>query len=621
MLKEKLKHFFGYEDFRPLQEEIISDVLQRKDVFVLMPTGGGKSICYQLPALMNDGLTLVISPLISLMKDQVDALRQNGVAAAFLNSSLSLEQQQKIEMKVRRGELSLLYVAPERFSNQYFLEMLGEVKVSLIAIDEAHCISEWGHDFRPDYRQLSDVRDYFPRVPIIALTATATKRVLKDILLQLEMEEAGVYQASFNRHNLFYEVQQKVDGFEQVVEFLNLHPGESGIVYCFSRKRVEQVTERLAEKGFKVLPYHAGLSDKERQKNQEAFIRDDVDIVVATVAFGMGIDKPDVRFVIHHDLPSNLEKYYQETGRAGRDGLDSTCLLLFDYSDKAKIDYFINQRTSETEKKVARQQLKTMLNFAESYGCRREALLGYFGEEVAETNCGKCDNCTGVKRDTFDATVLAQKIISCVCRLDQRFGVTHVAAVLTGSKGKKVLDNGHTTLSTYGLIEDMSAKDVGGYIRELIQLDYLRLSEGDYPVVKLTAKSAEVLKGEAEVFLRKKVSEKKKSEKRKERSRQKRGKKKFAGVEFDRDLFETLRSLRKDLADKQDVPPYVVFSDASLIEFCIYYPNDRQNFLRMKGVGETKLERYGEVFMSAIDQHCENNSILREMVPVKRGEG
>jgi len=602
VIKETLKKYFGYSEFRPLQEQIVHDVFAEEDVFVLMPTGGGKSLCYQLPAILLKGLTVVISPLISLMKDQVDGLRQNGVKAAYLNSTLKAQEQRDVIEAMRVGKLSLVYVAPERLAAPGFLELLKELDISLFAIDEAHCISEWGHDFRPDYRMLSRLKDWFPETPLIALTATATGKVKKDIVEQLAMNEVRIYQASFDRENLHYDVQEKHDVYAQIVDFLSRHEGESGIIYCYSRKRVDSIASQLKSQGFKVLPYHAGLSDKKRKENQESFIRDNVEIIVATVAFGMGIDKPNVRFVVHADLPSNIERYYQETGRAGRDGLKSHCLLLFDYSDKAKIDFFINQRSSENEKKNARWQLRRMLDFAESYGCRRRDILSYFGETYQKDNCGTCDNCLNPQQDTVDATELAQKVLSCVYRLDQRFGITYVAGILAGSKLKKILANGHTTLSTYGVVDNLSAKEIGSYIRELMQLGYLKSSGGDYPVVQLGEKSRGVLTGEEKVFLKKRMFSKKRKTKE-ERRRKKRRPKAGEGINYDEGLFQVLRELRKELADKQEVPPYVVFSDASLVDFCVHYPRTAGDFLEMKGVGESKLERYGDVFMKKIGEY------------------
>lgn len=587
-----LKQYFGFDEFRYPQKEIITDVLNKKDVFVLMPTGGGKSLCYQLPALIQDGLTVVVSPLIALMKDQVDSLKQNGVKAEFFNSSLTSSEKDQVTQQLLNQKLSLLYVAPERLMQESFLEILQNLPVSLFAIDEAHCISQWGHDFRPEYRRLSKIKLLFPNVPVIGLTATATPRVREDILKQLHLIGASEYQASFNRTNLFYLIEAKTDTLEQCMEFLKKHPGESGIIYCHSRSNVENLTQRLQDKGVNALPYHAGLDDKTRKRNQERFIKEEEIVMVATVAFGMGIDKPNVRFVIHADLPSNLERYYQETGRAGRDGLNSECLLLFSPGDKEKIKFFINQKADIKEQEIASYQLRMMIQYAQGSKCRRIGLLDYFGEEY-EGQCQACDNCLSPK-ETFDGTVVAQKILSCVFRVGQRFGTKYVAEILTGKRSKPILQNHHETLSTFNIVKDFNLNQVKSFINELVGNGYLEQTDGKYPILKLNEKSRLVLKGIERIYLTKppvsSVITKSASS--------------YEAIPFNMTLFNILRELRRKLAVEQNLPPYIIFSDASLKEMATYYPRSREEFSQIKGVGNQKLIQYAEVFIREIDDYC-----------------
>jgi ATP-dependent DNA helicase RecQ len=596
-LHSTLQQYFGYTSFRPLQQEIISDILEKKDVFVLMPTGGGKSLCYQIPSLMQDGLTIVVSPLISLMKDQVDGLTQNGVKAAFLNSTQTSFEQNKIKTQLQKNQLSILYVAPERLMQTSFYEFLKTLPVTLFAIDEAHCISEWGHDFRPEYRMLVRLRTDFPKTPIAALTATATTRVRGDIIANLKLNQAKQYVASFNRPNLQYEVRPKQSTFEQILQFLEQHKNQSGIIYCQARDTVEEVAEELQQLGFRALPYHAGLDDKTRHTNQEKFIQEDVDIIVATIAFGMGIDKPNVRFVIHHDLPANLERYYQETGRAGRDGLPSTCLLFFGYGDIATIEYFIRQKESEQERNVANQLLKQMISFAESRVCRRKALLEYFGEAWDMQNCENCDNCL-VKRNMFDGTVIAQKILSCIFKLEKPFGIVYVTRVLEGSRDKRILQNNHDKLSTYGIVQDYPRQQIKSFIRELIMLGYISESSDEFHTLTLNKTAIPVLKGREKVMLIQ-PDENLKTIKRS---------KKFT-ENYDIRLFEMLRNVRKLIAEDEDVPPYVIFSDVSLQDMCTYFPQNIEQFLQVNGVGRQKMERYGTKFLDVIKQYCQENEI------------
>jgi ATP-dependent DNA helicase RecQ len=596
-IQQTLQEYFGYTTFRPLQKEIINDVLNHKDGFVLMPTGGGKSLCYQLPALLLPGITIVVSPLIALMKDQVDALKQNGIAAAFLNSSLTQKEQQEIKILLVQNQIKILYVAPERLVQQDFSEFITQLNISLFAIDEAQCISEWGHDFRPEYRQLNSLRLLFPTVPIIALTATATARVRQDIIKQLSLTKAQNYEASFNRPNLHYYIYPRERTLDQLLSYIKKHTDSSGIVYCQTRETVEMVAQVLQQAGIKALPYHAGLEDKKRKDHQEQFIRDNVNIIVATIAFGMGINKPNVRYVIHYNMPTNIERYYQETGRAGRDGLPSDCILLFSYGDVHTSHYFIDQKENEQEKVIARWQLQQMTNFAESRICRRKLLLDYFDETLDGENCASCDNCVTTS-ETFDAAVISQKILSCIYRLHERFGINYVVQVLTGSKAKQIIANNHYALSTYGIVTDYSVEELKQLIRELIQLGYIQTTGGEYPTLKLTEKSISVLKGKEQVVLHKPF---KKEIPTKEVTQE-------VGP-FDKELFERLRKLRKRLADEQNVPPYVIFSDATLQDLSRYFPQTLEQFSYMKGVGHLKLQVYGEQFVKEIVAYCEPKGI------------
>jgi len=589
-LYHALQQYFGYSSFRPLQKAIVEDILQKRDVFVLMPTGAGKSLCYQLPSMLMSGVTVVVSPLISLMQDQVDTLKQNGIKAAYLNSSLTPPEQKHIVSLLERNELSLIYVAPERLCQQTFLELLKKININFFAIDEAHCISQWGHDFRPEYRQLRLLRQHFPDKSLIALTATATPRVKNDILQELLIADANTYQASFVRKNLTYRILPKQKPFYQTLEYSKTHQGEAGIIYCQSRKKVETIAEKLQKEGIKALPYHAGLSDEIRQKNQERFTREDVDVIVATVAFGMGINKSNVRYIIHYDLPQTLEHYYQETGRAGRDGLASECIFLYSYADKFSYERFILQKQTPTEQKIAKAQLQHVIDYAQSKLCRRNLLLQYFAEETKEINCSACDNCLNPKA-TIDGTVLAQKMLSCVYRVHERFGPSHIAGILTGSQTQKITQYRHNLLSTYGIITDYSVQDIKMFIYELIQQGYLQQSKDQFGLLGLTKKSRAILVGKEKVFLTKPqehitiVKEKPKT---------------IADANINQQLFDRLRKLRKQLADEKNVPPYVVFSDASLKEMAKKLPTTKEQFAEIKGVGTHKLKLYADRFLLEI---------------------
>ncbi|EDY21745.1 ATP-dependent DNA helicase RecQ [Chthoniobacter flavus Ellin428] len=594
-----LKQTFGYDSFRPLQEEIITDALAGRDVFALLPTGGGKSLCFQLPALLRDGLTVVVSPLIALMKDQVDALTATGVPATFLNSTLDGDEARARFRGLHRGEFRLLYAAPERLMLPGFVDNLRAWNVTQIAIDEAHCISEWGHDFRPEYRQLADLRETLPDVPMMALTATATERVRADIIERLRLRDPRCYTASFNRPNLTYRVVPRAQPYDQVLAFLRSRPGESGIIYCSSRKATESVAERLADDRISAKPYHAGLTAEERGRHQELFLRDEVRVICATIAFGMGINKPNVRFVLHYDLPKNIEGYYQETGRAGRDGLPGECVLLFSAADVVKQTSFIEEKTDPEERRIARAQLQQMVHFAESSACRRVELLGYFGEEWPDENCGGCDNCL-TPRETFDGTLAAQKLLSCVYRVRQRsgfnFGLNHVIEVLTGGETEAVRKWGHEQVSAYGVGREMKRGAWQSIGRELIRLGLLEQSPEKFATVGLTAEGLAALKSRQKITLTKPVAIAEK------KARSRRGE-----IACDERLFEQLRRLRKEIADSRNVPAYVIFGDVTLREMAREYPTTEDAFSNLTGVGSRKLDEFGAPFMDAIIKYLREN--------------
>jgi len=594
-----LKQYFGFTSFRPLQAEIIRDSLAGRDVFALLPTGGGKSLCFQLPALTRDGLTVVVSPLIALMKDQVDALQASGIAATFLNSSLATDESRKRLRGLHNGEFRLLYAAPERLMLSGFLEDLQRWNVRLIAVDEAHCISEWGHDFRPEYRQISDLRKLFPTVPFMALTATATGRVREDIVTHLKLHEPKCYVASFNRPNLTYRVIPKNKPYDQLLNFLRARPKEGGIVYCQSRKSAERVAANLTEDGVKARPYHAGLTPKERSEHQELFLRDDVRVICATIAFGMGINKPNVRFVIHYDLPKNIEGYYQETGRAGRDGLPSECVLLFSAGDVIKQTGFIDEKPDAQEQKIAREQLQQMVHYAECAGCRRVELLRYFGETFVAENCGACDNCLS-PRATFDGTLAAQKFLSCVFRIREKthfgVGLNHVVEVLTGADTEKIRKWDHAQLSTYGIGKEHSRLEWAAIGRELVRLGFLRQTTDKFSVLELTNEGGAALKERRKITLTKPVTAPETKIHH------------VGEITCDEVLFERLRALRKQLADERDVPAYIIFSDVALRQMARNYPASERDFARISGVGEKKLREFGEVFLGEITAHLQTNA-------------
>ena len=589
-IRHTLKTVFGFQDFRAPQQEVIEQVMAGEDVFLVMPTGGGKSLCYQLPALHREGVAIVVSPLISLMKDQVDALAANGVRAACFNSSLSAAEARLVSQQMAAGRLDLLYVAPERLMQPEFLERLATLKLALFAIDEAHCISQWGHDFRPEYTRLGSLRQLFPAVPIVAMTATADPETRRDIIRQLGLHQARVHVAGFDRPNITYTVIPKHKPFEQLKAFLGGRRDEAGIVYALSRKRVEQVTERLNASGFLAASYHAGLPDEERRRVQDAFRRDDLRIVVATVAFGMGIDKPNVRFVVHFDMPKSVESYYQETGRAGRDGLPSEALMLFGMGDVMTARSLIENSDNAERVRIELQKLNAMVAYAEALTCRRRALLTYFGD-LREHDCGNCDICSDPPQ-RFDASEQARKALSCVYRLGERFGARHVIDVLRGGKGQRIMDAGHDRLSTYGIGADLSGPEWDNILRQLIHLGYLAQDFARYGVLGLTAAARPVLKGETQVILG--------LPRDLDRVEAKSRRTSAAGEGEHRDLFDRLRAVRKQLADAAGVPPFVVFSDATLVEMARKKPCNEYELLAINGVGEHKLNKYGASFLEAI---------------------
>jgi ATP-dependent DNA helicase RecQ len=591
--QEALKTIFGYETFRPLQVEIIDNIMAQRDTLVVMPTGGGKSLCYQIPALLFEGLMVVVSPLISLMQDQVSQLQAVGVAAVFLNSTLDYQQYVETAQAIRQGRVKLLYVAPETLLRPETLLLLEQSHLNCLAIDEAHCISQWGHDFRPEYRQLVTVRQRLPRVVCVALTATATPRVQQDIQQTLHFKENNIFIASFDRPNLFIEVAAKTNTLSQVLNFIAAHPNQSGIIYCATRKTVDALAETLSARGLSVRPYHAGLDAATRQRNQIAFIRDDVPIMVATIAFGMGIDKPDVRFVLHVDLPQNMEHYYQQIGRAGRDGLRSDCLLLYSYSDVVTIRRFIDEG-AESERRGREMRLQAMVSWAESAVCRRQQLIAYFGESYLKANCEMCDNCLRPETGQDDLTNAAQKFLSCIYRTGQFFGMSHIIDVLRGSQAQKVLQRGHDRLSTYGVGLEFSKKEWQHLARQFVQQGLL-IQDMEYGSLKLTESAWAVMKGQEKVLGQ--LAEEQV----------------IGGVEetaeYDLTLFQQLRAKRKELADAGGVPPYIIFSDRALQEMAIYFPHSEGAFGQMHGIGQAKIQQYAAIFLPLIRAYCQANGL------------
>ncbi len=589
-----LQSTFGYDQFRHSQQDVIQELLNGKDAFVLMPTGGGKSLCYQIPALVLEGTAIVISPLIALMQDQVDALQQLGIKAAFLNSSLSMGEAEKVELQLLSNELDLLYVAPERLLTGQMLALLDRCSLSLFAIDEAHCVSQWGHDFRPEYQQLKILHERFPAIPRIALTATADQRTREEIITQLSLKNAGIFVNSFDRANIHYSITDETNPKQRLWAFLEeKHSNDAGIVYCLSRKKTEAIADWLNDKGRVALPYHAGLPKEVRQKNQQRFLREDSVIIVATIAFGMGIDKPDVRFVAHLSLPKSIEAYYQETGRAGRDGEPASAWMAYGLQDVIMLRQFLQDSDAdEQHKRVEHQKLESMLGLCELIACRRYALLAYFEEDSSES-CGNCDNCLNPP-EKWDGTVAAQKALSAVFRTGQRFGVAYVIDVLRGKIDQRIQQNGHDAISTFSIGGEFSVTEWRAVFRQLIALGYIDVDMERYGALQLTEKSRPVLRGEQTLDLRKQQKEQKLVKEKKQKS---------VVRPQDRTLWDALRTLRRELAEALGVPPYVIFHDSTLQEMLGKRPATNDQLLRISGVGEQKLQRYGKKFLGEISNH------------------
>ena len=593
-----LKQHYGYTTFRPGQEQIITSLLKGKDTLAIMPTGAGKSLCFQIPALLLPGTTLVVSPLISLMKDQVDALGGLDIPATFINSSLTTTQVSERIYKARCGHYKIIYVAPERLESEAFQLAIESLPISLLAIDEAHCVSQWGHDFRPSYRAIGSFIRSLPTRPIIgAFTATATTSVTKDIIALLALQKPDIYLTGFDRENLLFTVVRGENKQDFTLKYIDANKDQSGIIYAATRKEVDNLYTLLHKKGYSVGKYHAGLTDKERQHYQESFIYDDISIIVATNAFGMGIDKSNVRYVIHYNMPKSMEAYYQEAGRAGRDGEKSECTLLFGAQDPLLQRYLIEQTTVEQERKAHElNKLQSMVDYCHTPECLRKFILHYFGETKVSPECANCSNCND-DNELTDITIDAQKIFSCIMRMKERYGTTLIASVLKGSKDKKVLQLGFDSLSTYGLLKTYTVQEIRDSINRLIATDYLALTDSEYPVVRLTNKAAAVLKGQAKVW--QKVP----------RRPQK--------LSADNSLFEILRALRKQIADREKVPPYHIFADTALKEMCQYCPTDQKSLLAIKGVGEVKLARYGQEFLQLLQEYANKTGIIPTNPPLE----
>jgi len=604
-LADLLKQIFGFDTFRPLQREIMEEILAGRDAFALLPTGGGKSLCFQLPGLLLPRLTVVVSPLIALMKDQVDSLHAAGVAATYLNSSLTAAESSARLRGLHAGQYKLLYLAPERLMLSGVLEDLQRWGVSLLAIDEAHCISEWGHDFRPEYRQIAALRNLFPKTPLLALTATATPRVREDIVTQLRLEKAHRFVASFNRPNLTYRVEAKAKAYEKVRFFIKSRRSEAGIIYCQSRKGAEELASKLADDGIPALPYHAGLTTKERAKNQELFLRDKTNVICATIAFGMGINKSNVRFVIHYDLPKNIEGYYQETGRAGRDGLPSECLMLYSPGDAVKQRRFIDEKTDPEERRIALEQLQQILHYAEAELCRRATLLDYFGETGSKGNCGGCDNCI-LPREPYPGdggTLLAQKLLSCVLRIRQAagfsVGMAHIAEVLVGAKTEKIIRWHHDQLSTYGIGRDIDRRQWQEIGRQLLRMGILQQqsTSSGFATIELSSEGMAILRDRRQIRLTKPITPNTEATRTHSKTLDR------GDIVCDEQLFNALRTLRRTLADERNVPAYVIFSDVTLRLMAREQPSTLVLMSSISGIGQKKLSEFGETFISAISDH------------------
>jgi ATP-dependent DNA helicase RecQ len=603
-----LQQTFGYDNFRPPQDEIIEQLIAQQDCLVIMPTGGGKSLCFQIPALSMSGMAIVISPLIALMQDQVDSLQQLGIKAAYINSCLSKHEANQVEYQVANNQLDILYIAPERILQQRTIELLNQAQIALFAIDEAHCVSQWGHDFRPDYVKLEQLPVFFPHVPRIALTATADHETQKEIILRLKLEQAKQFICGFDRPNIRYQVQLKQNPKQQLLQFIKQeYPNDSGIIYCMSRKRVDAIALWLQQKGYNALAYHAGMTSQQRQQNQQTFIQQEKIIMVATIAFGMGIDKPDVRFVAHMDLPKSIESYYQETGRAGRDGLDATAWMVYGLQDIILLRQMASSSTApEAIKRIEYQRLEALLGFCEATSCRRNIILTYFGESHQEP-CGNCDICLQPVA-TWDATIVAQKALSCVYRSEQRFGVNHLIDILLGNNTDKIQRFGHQQLSTFAIGSELNQGQWRSVYRQLIALGMLNADMDNYGALKLTEKSRQVLKGKLEILLRKDLKHKTTTQPTRKHSF------KTQLESSQKDLWEALRSCRSQIAKKFEIAPFMVFHDATLMEMIEQQPQNKQQFNKISGVGQHKLDNYAEAFLailnsSATAKQAEKNSV------------
>lgn len=604
LLHDTLEQHFGYKTFRPFQEEIITDISEGRDVLAIIATGGGKSLCYQLPALLSGGVTIVVSPLISLMKDQVDDLLANGISAATLNSSMSLHEIRSIERDLLAGVIRVLYISPEKVTQETFLQFLEKLNVKLIAVDEAHCISMWGHQFRPEYRKLSMLKARFPGIPMIALTASAIPEVREDIVSQLKLVSPKRYVGSFNRKNLSYEIKPKNATISQIVGYICNHRRMSGIIYCLQRRTTEEIAEKLQKVGIKALPYHADLSDSVRSSTQERFVKDNVDVICATVAFGMGIDKPDVRFVIHYDMPKSLESYYQETGRAGRDGEPSDCILFYSAADAMKLKSLIEREYDDDRlNNIALQKWRSMMDYCETRLCRRAYLLNYFGEQYDRPACGGCDNCLH-PRDTIDGNEIARKIVTCISNLRGKFGVNHIADIICGSTSKKILEYGHNQNPAYNSGKPYTKTQWIIFTKELVRMGYLSIAGDKYPVVVLNEKCMEIIDNTARISLTKPVDEPVTATPK-------------ADDRYDTRMFQVLRDVRKRIADANGWPPYVVFHDTALKEMARTYPCTDQEFAGIPGVGRKKLENFGGEFIAAIREYVDAEGIKKTDRPAK----
>ena len=610
-LKAALKQYFGFDQFRGRQEEVVRHLLEGNDCFVIMPTGAGKSLCYQLPSIVMEGTALVISPLIALMKNQVDQMRALGIEAGFLNSSMSRGDYEEVKRKTIAGTMKLLYVAPESLVKEEFVEFLRQAKVSFVAVDEAHCISEWGHDFRPEYRRIREIINHIHQVPIIALTATATPKVQMDIQHNLRMPTAKVFITSFNRKNLYYEVRPKHDPVTDIIKFIKKNQGKSGIVYCLSRRKVEELSELLRVNGINAVPYHAGLDSKVRTKHQDMFLNENIDVVVATIAFGMGIDKPDVRFVIHYDVPKSIESYYQETGRGGRDGLEGNCVLYYDYNDIVKLEKFMKDKPV-SERESGRLLLHEMAAFCESGMCRRKFMMHYFGEFFDDANCnGMCDNCRYPK-ETYDGTKEVKQTLAAVKQIKEKFGIDHIIKVLRGTASQQVVLNEHNELPIFGRGSEMNDKEWKAIVAQVLVQGFLEKDIDDYGVIKLSDQGRAFIANPEPVNLLK-FQDFAELEKRREKAQAE------VTAVFDKVLFDKLKKLRKEIAATKNIPPYVIFQDPSLEDMSLKYPVTVEEFQNMVGVGKGKAQKFAEPFVEVIKKYVEENNIERhDAVVVKK---